>query len=137
MAQNNLAEVVPPKQVNASRNTPLIAKIKVQVRQGYHVNSNTPADAYLIPTRLTWDAAPLAVSSIVYPKPQMQKFQFSAQPLSVFTGDFEIATTFTVPAKTAIGPAILSGKLRYQACNNTMCFPPKTVDVSLTVNIVK
>jgi len=31
--------------------------------------------------------------------------------------------------------SILPGKLRYQACNNTMCFPPKTVDVKLPVEV--
>ena len=57
------------------------------------------------------------------------------QPLSVFTGNFEIVTKFKVPADTTSGPAIIAGKLRYQACNNNMCFPPKTVDVKLAVEI--
>jgi hypothetical protein len=28
-----------------------------------------------------------------------------------------------------------NGKLRYQASNNSMCFPPKTVDVKLPVEV--
>ena len=55
----------------------------------------------------------------------------------MFSGEFQIVTHFKVPSKAATGPATLTGKLRYQACNNTMCLPPKTLDVSLQVEIVK
>jgi hypothetical protein len=29
----------------------------------------------------------------------------------------------------------MSGKLRYQACNNRECLPPRTVDVGVTLDI--
>jgi len=35
----------------------------------------------------------------------------------------------------ALSGSILPGKLRYQACHNTMCFPPKTEDVKLPTEI--
>ena len=31
--------------------------LKLQLQPGYHVNSNTPNEEYLIPIRLTWDTA--------------------------------------------------------------------------------
>ena len=113
------------------------AKLSVQLRDGYHVNSNTPSDEYLIPLKLTWSAGPLETAGIVYPKPQSEKYAFSDKPLSVFTGDFEILTRFKVSSTATPGPAALSGKLRYQACNDRMCFPPKSVDVTLPVDVVK
>jgi hypothetical protein len=122
--------------VTGKRGAELSAKIAVSLGEGYHVNSNTPHEAYLIPLKLTWTPAPLEVASVIFPKPHDQKYQFSPdQPLSVFTGNFEIVTKFKVPADTTSGPAIIVGKLRYQACNNNMCFPPKTVDVKLPVEI--
>jgi hypothetical protein len=111
------------------------AKIEVSLGSGYHVNSNAPHEDYLIPLRLTWTAAPLEVAGVEYPKPHDEKYQFSEQPLSVYTGNFEITTKFKVPADAVSGPAIVLGKLRYQACNNTMCFPPKTVEVRLPVEV--
>ncbi len=113
------------------------AKITAQLRPGYHCNSNTPSDDYLIPLKLNWTAAPLAVAGVVYPKPQMEKYAFSDKPLSVYTGDFEIVTKFKVPASAPPGLAVISGKLRYQACTDRMCLPPKTVDVSLPVDVIK
>jgi thiol:disulfide interchange protein DsbD len=67
----------------------------------------------------------------------MEKYSFSEKPLSVFNGDFQIVTHFKAVANAAPGPATMTGKLRYQACNNTMCLPPKTLDIALQVEIVK
>jgi thioredoxin:protein disulfide reductase len=123
--------------VSAKAGTTVDAKITAQLRAGYHCNSNTPSDDYLIPLKLTWGTSALTVSGVVYPKAQMEKYAFSDKPLSVYTGDFEIVTKFKVPDSAPAGPAVLAGKLRYQACTDRMCLPPKTVDVTLPVEIVK
>ncbi len=112
-------------------------KIVAQLKPGYHCNSDKPSEDYLIPLKLTWTPAPLEVAEVVYPKPQMEKYAFSEKPLSVYTGDFDIITKFKVPASAPPGPAVLTGKLRYQACTDRMCLPPKTVDVSLPITVVK
>jgi hypothetical protein len=127
--------VVPPHKVVGKRNSELVARLSVSLGAGYHINSNAPHETYLIPLKLTWTATPLEVETISYPKPRDEKYQFSDEPLSVFTGNFEIATKFKVPAVAASGLTILPGKLRYQACNDTMCFPPKTVEVKLPLDI--
>lgn len=135
-AQGNILTVVAPPKLPAKKNTTVTAKVTVQLRNGYHVNSNTPSDDYLIPLRLTWTAAPLELKGVVYPKPRMEKYEFSEKPLSVFTGDFDLVTTFQVPANANTGMQVLSGKVRYQACTHKECFPPKTVEVKLPVDIV-
>jgi thiol:disulfide interchange protein DsbD len=135
-AQSNaILTVAPPQKVAGPHGAELTAKIAVLLGEGYHVNSNAPHEAYLIPLRLTWTPAPLEVETVIYPKARDEKYPFSDQPLSVFTGNFEIATKFKVPVDAVSGPAILLGKLRYQACNSSMCFPPKTVEVKLPVEI--
>jgi thioredoxin:protein disulfide reductase len=136
-SQSNVLTIAAPPQLTAKAGTTVDAKITAQLRTGYHCNSNTPSDDYLIPLKLTWTAAPLNASDVVYPKPQMEKYAFSDKPLSVYTGDFEIVTKFDVPASAPPGLAVISGKLRYQACTDRMCLPPKTVDVSLPVEVVK
>ena len=113
------------------------AKLTVQLRSGYHCNSNTPADDYLIPLKLTWSPGALEASQVIYPKPQLEKYSFSDKPVSVYTGEFVIVTKFKVASPASQGPAFLSGKLRYQACTDRLCLPPKTVDVSLAVEVVK
>ena len=134
-AQNNILSVQDPPPLAAKRGTVAQAKVKVSVQPGFHVNSNTPSEDYLIPLKLTWAAAPLQAGAVTYPKPQMEKYEFSDKPISVFTGNFELTTAFQVPSKAAVGPAMATGKLHYQACNNRQCFPPKTVEVKMTVQI--
>jgi len=135
--QGNVLNYLPPRKVTAKPGSAVDSALALELRSGYHVNSNTPADDYLIPLRLTWNPGALEATGFTFPKAQMEKYRFSEKPLSVFSGDFEIVTRFKAPPKAAPGPSTLTGKLRYQACNSTMCLPPKTLDVSLQVEIVK
>jgi hypothetical protein len=135
IAQTNLLTVDPPATVSAKRGSSVQAKVKAVLQPGYHCNSNTPSEDYLIPLKLTWDKGPLESPVVAYPKAQMEKYEFSDKPISVFTGNFELLTTFKVAANAPVGPTILLGKLRYQACNNKACFPPKTVEVKLPVQV--
>jgi len=94
-----------------------------------------PADEFLIPLRLTWAKEPLDVEQVIFPKPQLEKYDFSANPVSVFSGSFEIVTRFKAPLSAKPGMAILTGKLRYQACNNKECLAPRTLDVRATADL--
>jgi DsbC/DsbD-like thiol-disulfide interchange protein len=111
------------------------ATVSIQLRDGYHVNSNTPSDAYFIPLRLTWAAGPLEAVSVTFPKPQMEKLAFSEKPVSIFTGKFDVVTKFRASAGAALGQNVVSGKLRFQACNDRMCLPPRTIDLALPVEV--
>ncbi|MGA2721058.1 MAG: protein-disulfide reductase DsbD domain-containing protein [Bryobacteraceae bacterium] len=125
-----------PQKVAGKRNASVQAKIPVSVRPGYHVNSNTPTDEYLIPLKLTWvSAGALESGSVAYPKPSMEKYEFAEKPLSVFTGNFELVANFKVAANAPAGPGAAVGKLRYQACNERACFPPKTAEVTVPYQI--
>jgi hypothetical protein len=103
----------------------------VHLQPGYHVNSNTPNDDYLIPLRLKWEAGPLAPVEVIFPKPEQKSYPFSSKPVSVFAGDFQILTRFKVAAGAPVGPGVLVGKLRYQACSDDTCYRPATVEVRL------
>ena len=129
--------LTPAKLLTAKAGSTLKAGIPIEVDEGYHVNSNTPADQFLIPLRLTWNPGPLESAGVAFPRPQLEKHSFSQKPVSVFTGSFEIVARFRVPASAAPGPVIVAGKLHYQACNDTTCLTPKTIDVTLPVEVVK
>jgi hypothetical protein len=134
----NVLHFDPPPAIRAKIGTTVEAKVPLSLQEGYHVNSNKPADEYLIPLQLTWSKGVLEPAGVVYPKPRMEKYQFSPdKPLSVFSGSFELVAKFTVPAGATPGPAAMTGKLRYQACNNTMCLTPKNMDVAIQVDVVK
>ena len=100
------------------------------------MNSNTPSEEYLIPLKVTWTATgALEGGEVTYPKPTLEKYEFAAQPLSVFTGAFDVLAKFKVAATATAGPGMAVGKLRYQACNERACFAPKTVEVKVPYQI--
>lgn len=132
---SGVLSVSPSEKLTIQRGSAADLKLKVQLQPGYHVNSNSPADAYLIPLKLTWAKEPLEAEQVTYPKPELEKYAFSPNPVSVFSGTFEIVTRFKAPASGAPGLSIVGGKLRYQACNDRECLPPKTIDVRATVSI--
>jgi Thiol:disulfide interchange protein DsbD, N-terminal len=121
--------------VTVKRGASVEARIAVSVRPGFHVNSNTPSDSYLIPLRLTWTPGGLQPGAVAFPKPHMEKYEFSDKPLSVYTGNFDLMAKLTAPAHAPAGLGMMVGKLRYQACNNNSCFPPKSVEVRLSYYI--
>ena len=118
------------------RGASIQAKIPLVVDRGFHVNSNTPSEEYLIPLKLTWKSTgALEGGTIVYPKPTLEKYEFSEKPLSVFTGNVDLVANFKVKANAPAGPGAAVGQLRYQACNDKACFPPKTVEVTLPYQV--
>jgi DsbC/DsbD-like thiol-disulfide interchange protein len=128
------ASVLPQSAIELKAGGELSLPLKVVIRPGYHINSNTPAEDYLIPTRLTWSDAGLKVKSIDYPKPETVKYEFSEKPLSVFSGSITLHSTLAVPDPIPSGLKELAGKLRYQACTDKACLPPVTVDVIVPIS---
>jgi thiol:disulfide interchange protein DsbD len=122
--------------VSGHRGAAVEAKIPVSVLPGYHVNSNKPTLDYLIPLKLTWaSTGALEAGEIAYPKGNLEKYDFEDKALSVYTGNFDITAHFKVAANAPAGPGAAAGKLRYQACSNKACYPPKSVDVTVPYTV--
>ena len=123
------------EQSSAKRGSTFTQKIPLHLKAGFHVNSNTPAEDYLIPLRLSWAMGKVTSEHVDYPKPQLENYAFSPKPVSVFSGTFVVESKFKVAADAPVGATTLLGKLRYQACNNQECLPPKTVEIQVPLDI--
>jgi hypothetical protein len=134
---NNVVNYTPPRKLTIKPGATVDSTLKLTLRPGYHVNTNMPSDEYLIPLRLTWNTGAVESSGVVFPAGETRKYSFSQKPLSVYTGDFELVTHFKAAANAEAGTSKLTGKLRYQACNDSMCLPPKTLEVSLDVEVAR
>jgi thioredoxin:protein disulfide reductase len=113
------------------------AALQVTLPEELHVQSNRPRDPSLIPTVLTIDAPPgVRVGEIVFPAaidfPQIGQ----AEPLAVFGSSFAIGARFDLGAGVPPGPVEIPGTLRYQACDENLCYPPATAPVRWTLNVV-
>ncbi len=133
---SHVLSVSVPVRTAAKRGGEAKLKLTLKLKDGYHVNSHKPNDEYLIPLRLSWDKGPFEPVETVFPAPRLENYPFSTKPVSVFSGAFEVTARFRVAANAPAGITALSGKLRYQACTDRMCLPPKTIDVKAPVEIV-
>jgi hypothetical protein len=106
-------------------------ELRFRVDPGFHINSHTPMDEFLIPTKLTLDGAGVKVVSEEYPTGVKFKLPIGEGTiLDVYQGEFRVMLRVLAPK----GATTLSGMLRYQACDNAACFPPRTLGVKVAVN---
>lgn len=105
----------------------VVAKIK----EGWHINSAKPLDDFAIPTVLQIENAELV--SAQYPQHELRSFAFSGgKPIAVYQGTIQIPFTAKLPA----GATKLDAALRYQACNDNVCLPPKTAAGVIDATVV-
>ncbi len=106
--------------------------IRATIAPGWHINSAKPLDTFVIPTKLSLDPASAQLVSAEYPQHVVRTFTFSGDgKLAVYEG------TISIPfvAKLTAGASTLRASLHYQACNDSVCLPPKDVaaDIALTI----
>lgn len=110
--------------------------VVLEIDGGYHINSNQPADKFLIPTSLKVESLKgLRANSVRYPKAKMQKFSFSEKPMSVFEGRTVLRFTARALPTLAQGSHTLKAKLTVQACNDELCLRPQTVNVEIPLEV--
>lgn len=110
--------------------------VVLDIPEGFHVNSSRPLEKFLIPTQLKMEPTEgIRVSAVSYPRAVLRKFKFSKNRVSVYEGRATMSFNVTVPASVSLGSKELKGRLRYQSCNDEVCFPPQSRDVSLWLNV--
>ena len=108
-----------------------------QLGEGWHVNSNKPLDEFAIATALGIEpASGIAATAMAYPEHTVLKLSFSPEPVAVFGEEFTIGVALGVAEDMAPGDYTLTGKLHYQACNDTACWRPLDLEVALPVTVV-
>lgn len=123
--------------IRAKLGSTVEVRLPLELRDGFHVNSNAPLDKTLIPLKVTWKDGLLGAVDTTFPKPVLEKYKFSKDQLSVFTGNFEIVTKFKVAPTAPPGPTAINGVVRYQACNDNGCQFPTNLNVSVQVMLVR
>jgi len=111
--------------------------LQVSLPEGLHTQSNAPLDPTLIPTVLTIAApAGVAIDEVVYPKTTDLAQTGQDKPLKVFEREFAIGVQVTLAPGTPEGDLIVPARLRYQACDESMCFSPATAEAQWTIRVI-
>jgi DsbC/DsbD-like thiol-disulfide interchange protein len=120
-----------PEQVTVPAGQPTTVALYFRIAPGLHINSHMPKEEGLIPTSFSIPAdSGVRLDGAVYPPGT--DFALPIDPktrLSVYTGEFILqARIVAVP-----GNHLVEAKLRYQACDNNECMPPKTIIAAIDV----
>jgi hypothetical protein len=108
----------------------------LNIEKGYHVNANPPSYAYLKATEL--EVSPgegVSAVSVSYPPALMRKFSFEENQLAVYEGETRLKVTLKADPAARLGERHLSVRLRIQACDDEVCYPPGSMDVSIPVDV--
>ncbi len=131
--------MAPAAVVTAVQGKPATATLEFHVASGYHINSNMPKTEFLIPTVLKIDAATdIVIGKTTYPDGVDQSFPFDPdEKLNVYTGDFKVDVLVRPLHSVQPGKYAFRGILKYQACDNKACYPPKQLPVTFDVKIAR
>ena len=110
--------------------------MKLEIKNGYHVNANPPSFPYLKATELQITPAEgISVQFMKYPDPLTKKFAFAEKPLAVYEGETTLKASIKAEKSAKPGTHNLSAKLSVQACDEAVCYAPGTMDITVPVNI--
>jgi thiol:disulfide interchange protein DsbD len=130
--------VAPVQAVTVTPARPAVATVRLRVAPGFHINSSRPSSDLLIPTVLTVSAVPqVRVGKVAYPPGR--DFTLSIAPgekLNVYTGEVALTVPLTAARPPAPGAYTLKAELRYQACDDSSCYPPRTIAFEIPVTVV-
>ena len=109
--------------------------VTMSIPGGLHVNSNRPSSEYSIPTTVNITASGAKVGSVTYPRGANRKFEFSENAINVYQGTIRFPFSVKVPSNFKGDVIRLRAVVRYQACTNEVCYPPKTKDITFTARV--
>lgn len=131
LANSPAVEYLYPEQVTVPAHKSTRVELHFRIAPGLHINSHNPSDKFLIPTefKLPTDSG-VKLEDAKYPTGA--DFTLPADPktkLNVYTGEFIIDARLSAEP----GDHLVQAKLRYQACDQTQCMPPRTISVPIDV----
>jgi hypothetical protein len=120
-----------PEQVTVTAGKSSQVALHFRIAPGLHINSNAPKDEYLIPTTFSIpDGMGVKLEGTTFPAGTEMALPLDpGTKLSVYSGDFVVQARIVA----SVGNHLVEAKLRYQACDNHACMPPKTIPVAIDV----
>jgi uncharacterized protein YyaL (SSP411 family) len=111
--------------------------IRLEIADGYHLNSRHPTEDYLIPTQLALEPEPgFQIARESNPAPAAYGADaFQARPLSVYRGTVLVGAEVAVAPDAAPGPRTLGFTLGLQPCDDHQCYPPMEARIRLSVTV--
>jgi len=113
------------------------AAVALDIPASFHVNANKPLGKYSVPTVVSVTASDgVRVSPVTYPRGSVRAFNFTDEKLAVYEGRPVMRFTVTVPANFQGTRAVARVRVKFQSCNDEVCFPPTTREMEMPIDVV-
>ena len=107
----------------------------IRISNPWYIHGTEKSDNGL-PTLLSFSESPgIKLNDFSFPLPVMKKFEYSKEPVEVFTGDLMVRVLLVVNKTAPIGRRMIKGSLSCQACSSRSCLPPENIPLSLSLLI--
>jgi hypothetical protein len=133
------------------------ARVVVDIPGGFHINANRLLGKVGVPTTVKVEAPRgVRVGPVIYPRPVVRKLKVSEERLALYEGRAVFRFNVTVPAGFKEGTvevraifrftvnvapgaeqqvARVRVSVRFQSCNDEVCFPPTTREVTMQTGV--
>jgi len=110
----------------------------LDVQDGWHINANPPRPDNMIATKVTIQAKQKSKQlETIYPEGSELTMEDLDEPVSVYEGQVLIRGEIQAPADAAGKTEEMEFQIKYQACNEKTCLPPKSLKLAGKIDIVK
>ncbi len=111
--------------------------IKLDVGEGYHINAHFPSEEFLFATNVKFEPlAGLKISEVKYPKPKLQKFEFSDKELAVLEGEVFAFADVEAEESLQLGAKTIQATVTVQACNDRLCLAPADLKIEIPIRFI-
>ena len=116
---------------------PATLQLTITIRDGYHINAAEVTEDWLIPTAVRLEGAPGWTVNASFPEATARTFPFADQRLQVYEGRLPVEVHLDLGAErgtsTPSSPSDPRLVLSYQACTDTACLEPTSVEIPIRV----
>jgi thiol:disulfide interchange protein len=114
------------------------AQVTAQIQGGWHLYSLTQGAGGPIPTRITVpEGQPFKLGSAVSgPRPRVEMDPNFGINTETHEGSAAFRVPIIVAADATVGSQSLNINVRFQACNDKMCLPPRTIKLNASITLV-
>ncbi len=137
-----MASAQAPVTVSASVSPSAIApggkgtvKLTASISAPWYIYSVTQGAGGPYPTKITIEPGIFAMGGLSGPKPKVKFDESFKINTETYSGSATFTVPFTVASDAPPGEQTLTANFRFQACNNEVCLPPRTLKATATVTI--
>jgi thiol:disulfide interchange protein DsbD len=112
------------------------AAVVLDIKPGFHAQSRTPTQDFYIKFDAKLDDNPaLTVGEVIYPKGENKTYP-DLGLLNVYEGRTVVRIPVEMKPDANPGPLKIAGRLKYQICDDKVCYPPENAKFTIETKVV-